>query len=163
MGRLKVIVSCCSLCLSFSLAGCSNSPTLASLVSSKATAQNEWTLHVRSEPPGAEARGPLGQSCRTPCELTLPMADTSVTFRLAGYYPQVIPVKWLPASFHYEMYERTDQSSTVYPVDFSPNPAIARLERSSGTVAPETAATSRPMKKGAATAGPTTPAAGTAQ
>jgi hypothetical protein len=84
-------------------------------------------LNLKSEPPGATARVESGQSCTTPCVLKLPMVDTSVTFTLAGYSPQVIPIKWLPATFHYEMYERTDQGIAVYPVDFSPNPAVAQL------------------------------------
>ena len=69
------------------------------------------------------------------------MVDTSVTFTLAGYSPQVIPIKWLPATFHYEMYERTDQGTAVYPVDFSPNPAVAQLLPSGK---PKTAAKKKP-------------------
>jgi hypothetical protein len=100
-----------------------------------ATAQpaRQWTLHVKSEPSGAEAKAPDGQSCRTPCELLLPMTDTSVTVSLDGYYAQTIPVKWLPATFHYEMYEHTEETGVSYPTDFSPNPVIAKLERGPST------------------------------
>jgi hypothetical protein len=95
----------------------------------KASAGDQWQLNLKSEPPGATAKAASGpSSCKTPCQLTLPMADTSVTFTLPGYFPQVIPIKWLPAMFHYEMYERTDQGIAVYPTDFSPNPAIEQLQ-----------------------------------
>ena len=79
----------------------------------KPRAPEQWTLHVKSEPPGAEAKAPQGQSCRTPCELLLPMADTNVTFSLDGYYGQTIPVKWLPSKFHYELYEHTEEPAPV--------------------------------------------------
>ena len=43
-------------------------------------------VRVESEPPGAEAKASTGQSCRTPCSLSLPgNAATTVTFSLAGY------------------------------------------------------------------------------
>jgi hypothetical protein len=46
----------------------------------------EESVRVESEPPGAEAKAAGGQSCRTPCALTLPgNAATTVTFNLAGY------------------------------------------------------------------------------
>jgi hypothetical protein len=100
-----------------------------------------WALNLKSEPSGALAKAANGGSCITPCAISLPRADTSVTFTLAGYQPQVIPIKWLPAMFHYEMYERTDQGIAVYPVDFSPNPAIAQLVPSGRPkTAPRTAA-----------------------
>jgi hypothetical protein len=76
------------------------------------------------------------------------MADTSVTFTLAGYAPQTIPITWLPATFHYEMYERTDQAGAFYPVDFSPNPAIAQMLPSGApTASAPAAAPSKPAPK----------------
>ena len=43
------------------------------------------SVRVESEPPGAEAKATNGQSCRTPCALSLPDTATSVTFTLSGY------------------------------------------------------------------------------
>ena len=44
------------------------------------------TVQVESEPPGAEAKASTGQSCRTPCALSLPGDKAAtVTFNLAGY------------------------------------------------------------------------------
>jgi hypothetical protein len=34
-----------------------------------------------------------GQTCRTPCELSLDVADLSATFALKGYQPQTIEVR----------------------------------------------------------------------
>lgn len=139
-----VLLGACSL----AIAGCAaNAPTPAVFPLANQPPPQHWTLHVKSEPPGAEAKA-QGQSCRTPCELTLPMADTSVTFALDGYYGQTHPVKWLPATFHYEMYERTDETGVDYPTDFSPNPVIARLDPAPASAAKRKA---KPKRQAAAT------------
>ena len=51
-------------------------------------------LRIESEPPGADARTAEGQSCRTPCELTVPSAgEVAVSFALPGFQPQTIAVR----------------------------------------------------------------------
>src|SRR5262249_55915549 len=51
-------------------------------------------LAIESEPPGAEAKTSLGQSCRTPCQLSVqPGSEFSVTFALSGYQPQTVSVR----------------------------------------------------------------------
>ena len=51
-------------------------------------------LRIESEPPGADARTAEGQSCRTPCELTVPSAgEVAISFALQGYNPQTINVR----------------------------------------------------------------------
>jgi hypothetical protein len=51
-------------------------------------------LRIESEPPGADARTAEGQSCRTPCELTVPAAgEVAISFALQGYHPQTINVR----------------------------------------------------------------------
>jgi hypothetical protein len=51
-------------------------------------------LRVESEPPGADARTAQGETCRTPCELTVPSTtETAITFALNGYQPMTIPVR----------------------------------------------------------------------
>jgi hypothetical protein len=48
-------------------------------------------LRIESEPPGADARTALGESCRTPCELTVANGgDVAVSFALNGYQPQTV-------------------------------------------------------------------------
>lgn len=50
-------------------------------------------LRIESEPPGADARTTLGQTCRTPCELTLATDnELAVTVQMAGYQPQTLPI-----------------------------------------------------------------------
>jgi hypothetical protein len=56
-------------------------------------------LRFESEPPGAEVKTSSGQTCRTPCELSVQVApELSATFALNGYQPQTIPVRSEPAS-----------------------------------------------------------------
>ena len=44
------------------------------------------TIHIESEPPGADAKAVNGASCKTPCALSLPGdAANTVTFTLPGY------------------------------------------------------------------------------
>ena len=51
-------------------------------------------LAIESEPPGAEAKTSLGQSCRTPCQLAVqPGSEFSVTLALSGYQLQTVSVR----------------------------------------------------------------------
>jgi hypothetical protein len=70
-------------------------------------------LRLDSDPPGAEARTSLGQACRTPCTLTVPISgDFTVTFTLAGFVPVSVPV------------EVARNSGVRWDVDASPPPAF---------------------------------------
>ncbi len=85
MSRVLAVVAC-----GVTLTACSAS--LPSLDIFKSTPPTEQ-LRIESEPPGADARTSQGQSCRTPCELTVPSnTDFTVTVALNGYQPQTIPV-----------------------------------------------------------------------
>src|SRR5436305_13368350 len=73
------------------LAGCS--AAMPSLDFMKSAPQAE-TLAIESEPPGAEAKTSVGQSCRTPCQLPAqPGREFSVTLALSGYQPQTVSVR----------------------------------------------------------------------
>jgi PEGA domain len=64
-------------------------PSLSFLKSSPPTE----ALRIESEPAGAEAKTSLGQSCRTPCELTVQTpGEMTVTLALAGYQSQAVTV-----------------------------------------------------------------------
>jgi hypothetical protein len=104
MSRIIAIAAC-----GFALAACSMSmPSLDFIRSGPPTE----VLRIESEPPGADARTALGETCRTPCELTVPStADTAVTFALNGYQPLTVPV-------------RTDGASAR----LQPNPVYAELQ-----------------------------------
>ena len=72
------------------------SATMPSLTFMKSAPQTE-TLALESEPPGAEAKTTLGQSCRTPCQLSVqPGSEFSVTIALSGYQPQTVAVRSEP-------------------------------------------------------------------
>jgi hypothetical protein len=75
----------------FMLAACST--TMPSLDFMKSAPQAE-SLAIESEPPGAEAKTSLGQSCRTPCQLSVqPGSEFSVMLALSGYQPQTVSVR----------------------------------------------------------------------
>ena len=92
----------------FTLAACSGS-ALDFLKSSPATT----ALRFESVPPGAEVKV-SGQTCRTPCELKLEVAELSATFALKGYQPQTVAVY-------------TESSPVLSPPRFVPNPVHADL------------------------------------
>jgi hypothetical protein len=79
------------------------------------------TLQIESEPPGADARTSQGQTCRTPCELTVASGtDMTVTVAMTGFQPQTLPV-------HPETIEAsgTFGSSTT---KLQPNPVYVELQ-----------------------------------
>ena len=75
----------------FALAACSMS--MPSFDFFKSTPSTE-VLRIESEPPGADARTSQGQTCRTPCELTVPTdSELAVTVQMTGFQPQTMPVR----------------------------------------------------------------------
>jgi hypothetical protein len=79
------------------------------------------TLRIESEPGGADARTTAGQSCRTPCELTVPAGgEMAVTVAMNGYQPQTVPV-------------RADGGASLQPnpvyVELLPNAPLAPTKR----------------------------------
>ncbi len=86
MSRVIAVIAC-----GFTLAACST--TMPSLDFMKSAPQSEM-LAIESEPPGAEAKTSLGQSCRTPCQLAVqPGSEFSVTLALSGYQLQTVSVR----------------------------------------------------------------------
>jgi hypothetical protein len=86
MSRVIAVMAC-----GFMLSACS--AAMPSLDFLKSTPQPE-TLAIESEPAGAEAKSSLGESCRTPCKLSVqPGSEFSVTLALSGYQPQTVSVR----------------------------------------------------------------------
>lgn len=105
MSRVIAVVAC-----GFTVAACSAIPSLDFLKPSPPTA----ALRFESEPPGAEVKA-SGQTCRTPCELTVQVtAELPATFALKGYQPQTISV-------------RSETSGVLSAPRFVPNPVHADL------------------------------------
>jgi hypothetical protein len=82
MSKVIAVVAC-----GLTVAACSGStPDFLKSSSPKAA------LRFESVPKGAEVKV-SGQTCRTPCELSLDVADLSATFAFKGYQPQTIEVR----------------------------------------------------------------------
>lgn len=78
-------------------------------------------LRIESEPPGADARTAEGQSCRTPCELTVPATgELAISFALQGYNPQTINVRA-------EAPPAASYAEAAPPTRLQPNPVYAEL------------------------------------
>ncbi len=107
------------------------------------------TLQLESEPQGAEASSSLGGSCRTPCALPVTgTEDFTVTFALAGYVTQTVPVQFLPPAD-----PRIDPNPRL-----DPNPVYAALPAAPAKKRPS--ARKKPRPKSPAASAQPTPAAG---
>lgn len=74
------------------------------------------SIQLESLPAGAEARASSGETCKTPCSLSVVAAENfSVTFSLPKYQPETVPVQLL-----------RDPSGPGVTVD--PNPVYAELQ-----------------------------------
>jgi hypothetical protein len=116
MSRLIAIAAC-----GLALAACSSMPSLDIVGSTPPVT----AIQLESEPPGAEAKTSLGPACRTPCEVNIPTTgEFSVTFSLAGYQPQTVPVRIQPPV------DPTDyEVGASAPPILEPNPVYAELQR----------------------------------
>jgi hypothetical protein len=113
MTRVAVIIAA-----SLSLAGCS-SFSVGDWMPSMSGGGGSIPLRIESDPPGADASTSSGQSCRAPCTITVPAAQgLTVTFALAGYESQTVPVDLIPGS------TGLDFSAP----QLSPNPVVASLQ-----------------------------------
>ena len=76
-------------------------------------------LQFESDPPGADVRTAQGQTCLTPCSLTVPPENQSVSFAKNGYLPQTVQVTVrMP---EHGMFENP-------PPDIQPNPVAVVLQ-----------------------------------
>jgi hypothetical protein len=102
------------------------------------------SVQLESQPAGAEAKTSTGQSCQTPCAVAMPPdKEFSVTFSLAGYQQQTIPVQM-----------GKPEGDAFAEASLQPNPVAVEL-----AAAPKTPAKRKPARKPAATASTVRPAA----
>ena len=95
-------------------------------------------LRIESEPPGADARTAEGQSCRTPCELTVPATgEVAISFALQGYAPQTINVRAeaTPAASYAEAAPATRMQPN--PVYAELTPAVPPRQKKKGAPPPK--------------------------
>jgi hypothetical protein len=105
--RVVTIVAA-SLCL----AGCSSTSSMTDWFKSTPP---QVDLQLDSTPPGADAVTSLGQSCKTPCKVSVAAKENfTVTFNLPKYQPETVPVNVV------------EQSGGAPVLD--PNPVTAELQ-----------------------------------
>jgi hypothetical protein len=97
-----------------SLTGCS------SALSSNSSSEQLQALKFESNPLGAEIRTAQGQTCITPCELTVPSHEQSVTVTKNNYMTQTVQVTLGPQPDH-SFWENP-------PPTLVPNPVRVKLE-----------------------------------
>src|SRR5271165_7480914 len=102
MSKVIAVVAC-----GLTVAACS-----ASMPDFLKSSPAKAALRFESVPTGAEVKV-SGQTCRTPCELTLEVAELSVTFTRKGYQQQTISVH--------------SEGGLLSAGQFSPNPVHADL------------------------------------
>ena len=118
MNRVVAIAAC-----GLSLAACSGAPSWMTFKPPKPSL-GATTVQIESQPPGAEARVSTGQSCRTPCSISVPAADFTVSFALPGYQPQTVPVRLVTAS---AAPDRAAEEWMAAAPQLAPNPVYAEL------------------------------------
>ncbi len=118
MYRILAIAAC-----GLSLAACSGMPDWMQFSLPKPSLGNT-SVQIESQPPGAEARASTGQTCRTPCSLSVPAADFTVAFNLPGYQPQTVPVRLVTSD---AAPDRAAEEAVPAPPRLAPNPVYAEL------------------------------------
>ena len=130
MSRVIVFVAC-----GFTLAACSASiPGLDFLKSSP----EKTTLRFESVPPGAQVKV-SGQTCRTPCALTLEVAELSVTFTRKGYQQQTVSVHSEGGVFSAAQFTPNPVHADLLPVGASAKRQTPPAPMSADSSAPEAA------------------------
>ncbi|HVV40888.1 MAG TPA: hypothetical protein VHC94_07460 [Nitrobacter sp.] len=98
-----------------SLAGCSSFSTDAFR-----SEPPPVTVQLESTPPGADATTSQGQSCKTPCSVTVAATDNfTVSYTLAKYQPLTVPV------------QVTHQAGSLFTqgkTTIDPNPVVGQLQ-----------------------------------
>jgi hypothetical protein len=129
--RPAILIAGASLAVGLGLAGCTSMPSMDFF---KSTPPNV-TVRLESVPPGADARTSIGPSCKTPCAVSVPLADNfSVSFTLDKYQPQTVQVQTVQQPGDY-----TNPTTIVT----DPNPVYAELQ----PAAPLKRSVKRPPKK----------------
>lgn len=96
MSRIGLVAAAASM-LGVALAGCSSMPDW---MSSSSSSDHLQALNFESDPPGAEVRTIQGQTCITPCALSVPPQEQPVTISRNGYVPQTVQVTVGPQPDH---------------------------------------------------------------
>ncbi len=118
MNRVVALLAC-----GLGLSACTGAPSWMTFELPKPSL-GTTTVQLESKPPGAEARASTGQACRTPCSISVPAADFTVSFALPGYQPQTIPVRLVTSTTAPDPVAAEPASSGP---QLAPNPVFAEL------------------------------------
>src|SRR5436309_8957613 len=112
----RVIVSAVA---GLGLAGCSSFSTDSLTSFSFKPTPPVVAVQIDSIPSGADAKTSLGPGCRTPCSVSVPAENFTVTYLLARYQPLTVPVQVIniPGDF-----------STPASTSIDPNPVVGELQ-----------------------------------
>ncbi|MES2752273.1 MAG: hypothetical protein V4661_12960 [Pseudomonadota bacterium] len=134
------------------LTGCS-SISMPSMDMFKSKPQSV-TVQLESLPVGAEARTSSGQSCQTPCSMSVPAENNfTVTFSLPKYQSETVPVQVVRQGADTDIPDAQGSGAGIL---IDPNPVYAELQPAvpgrGGKAAPKTPP--RPKKPAAAAPAP---------
>jgi hypothetical protein len=88
MSRVGLVVAAVA-GLGVALAGCSG---MSGMLSSDPAQPQLVSVQFESQPPGAEIRSEGGQTCLTPCALSIPGQSQAVTINKIGFVPQTVQI-----------------------------------------------------------------------
>jgi hypothetical protein len=88
MSRVGLVIAAVA-GLGVALAGCSG---MSDMFSSQPAAPPMESVQFESQPPGAEVRSEQGQTCLTPCALSIAAQSQAVTINKIGFVPQTIQI-----------------------------------------------------------------------
>ena len=125
-----------------SLTGCS-------ALSLNSTSEQPQALKFESDPLGAEIRTSKGQTCTTPCELSVPSREQLVTITQNDYVPQTVQVTLGPQPDH-SFWENPPPTLAPNPVHVvlhpAPKPHVGSVSRThTAKAGPAPSATSSPF------------------
>jgi hypothetical protein len=127
---------------SIALGACSNMSLPSFEMPSFQSAPAASTVEFESEPAGADVKTSTGQTCRTPCALSVAANDLTATFTLNGYQPQSVPVRMATSGEG-----RDPNTGQVPPARMSPNPVYVELMLAPPVRKPAPVATKPAQKK----------------
>jgi hypothetical protein len=90
MSRMGFVIAAIVTMASYALAGCS--ALTFDWSKPRSSPASPQTLQFQSEPTGVDVRTAQGQTCQTPCSLTLPVESQLVTFAKDGFVSHSVQI-----------------------------------------------------------------------
>jgi hypothetical protein len=105
MSRAGFVVAAATAVMSVLLGSCSSGmpdwmPSMPDWMSSSSSSPALQNLSFATDPPGADVRTVQGQTCITPCTLSVPSQEQPVTVSKVGFVPQTVQVSLGPPPEH---------------------------------------------------------------